>query len=95
MTVRREQITEALRAVFDPELGMSVVDLGLIHGVEIDGGRVGIRMTLTAPECPLHQVLPEWVRRAVLELPAVDDVQVAVTFDPPWTPDRIVHAPSR
>jgi metal-sulfur cluster biosynthetic enzyme len=95
MTVRREQITEVLRAVFDPELGMSVVDLGLIYGVEIDGGRVGICMTLTAPGCPLHQVLPEWVRRAVGELPGVNDVQVAVTFDPPWTPDRIVHTPSR
>ena len=49
MSVSRERITQALRAVFDPELGMSVVDLGLIYGVEIDGGRVRITMTLTDP----------------------------------------------
>jgi metal-sulfur cluster biosynthetic enzyme len=94
MSISREQITEALRTVFDPELGMSVVDLGLIYTIEIDAGRVSITMTLTARGCPLHESLVEWVRRAVSEVPGVEAVQVAVTFDPPWTPHRIARAPS-
>jgi len=91
MSISREQITQALRAVFDPELGMSVVDLGLVYGMEIDAGRVSITMTLTAQGCPLHESIAEWVRRAIRKIPGVEDVQVAVTFDPPWTPDRIVR----
>lgn len=95
MSVGREQVLEALRAVLDPELGMSVVELGLIYEVEIEAGRVSITMTLTAQGCPLHGALVEWVRRAVSEVPGVDTVEVIVTFDPLWTPHRIVRAPSR
>jgi metal-sulfur cluster biosynthetic enzyme len=89
MTVSREQVTEALREVFDPELGMSVVDLGLIYGVEIEAGRVHVEMTLTTQGCPLHGSMTEWVRQAVGRVPGVVDVTVALTFEPPWTPDRI------
>lgn len=89
MTVRLEQITEALREVFDPELGMSVVDLGLIYDVAIDAGRVRITMTLTTQGCPLHDSMTEWVRQAVGRIPGVEDVVVVIVFDPPWTPDRI------
>ena len=95
MSVGRERITQALRAVLDPELGMSVVDLGLIYGVEIEGGRVRVTMTLTAQGCPLHESLAEWVRRAIREVPGVEDVEVAVTFDPPWTPARMGRDASR
>jgi metal-sulfur cluster biosynthetic enzyme len=89
VSLSRECITSALRTVFDAELGMSVVDLGLIYGVDIDAGQVRITMTLTAPGCPLHEVMVEWVRQAVGRVPGVEDVQVVLTFDPPWTPDRI------
>jgi metal-sulfur cluster biosynthetic enzyme len=89
MRINPESITEALRAVFDPELGKSVMELGLIYGMEIEGGLVRITMTLTAQGCPLHDSLAEWVRRAIREVPGVDDVEVTLTFDPPWTPDRI------
>jgi metal-sulfur cluster biosynthetic enzyme len=89
MIVSRELITQALRDVFDPELGMSVVDLGLIYDVEIDAGRVRITMTLTTQGCPLHDSMTEWVRQAVGKIPGVEDVTVAITFEPPWTPDRI------
>ena len=91
MTLSGEQVTEALRAVFDPELGMSVVDLGLIYDVRIDGGRVGVTMTLTTQGCPLHDPMSEWVRRAIGSVPGVEDVTVAITFEPPWTPDRIAR----
>jgi metal-sulfur cluster biosynthetic enzyme len=89
MTVSREQVTEALREVFDPELGLSVVDLGLIYGVEIDADRVRVEMTLTTQGCPLHDSMAEWVRQAVGRVPGVLDVAVALTFEPPWTPDRM------
>ena len=89
MSASREQIIEALRDVFDPELGMSVVDLGLIYDVAIDAGRVQITMTLTTQGCPLHDSMAEWVRQAVGRIPGVEEVMVSIVFDPPWTPDRI------
>ena len=71
MSVGREQITQALRAVLDPELGMSVVDLGLIYGVEIDGGRVPVTMTLTAQGCPLHESIDRMGPAGDREVPGV------------------------
>ena len=82
-------MTDALRAVVDPELGLSVVDLGLIYGVVVEGGTVRVTMTLTAPGCPLHGVMADWVRRAVFGMAGVEEVDVRLTFDPPWTPARI------
>jgi metal-sulfur cluster biosynthetic enzyme len=89
MTIGRNQVTQALREVFDPELGMSVVDLGLIYDVQVDAGRVRITMTLTTQGCPLHDSMTEWVRQAVGRIPGVDQVEVAITFEPAWTPERI------
>jgi metal-sulfur cluster biosynthetic enzyme len=87
--VSHEQVMAALGRVVDPELGLSVAELGLIYGVEIRAGAVRVRMTLTSPGCPLHDAVPEWVRRAVSAIPGVDHVEVALTFDPPWSPARI------
>jgi metal-sulfur cluster biosynthetic enzyme len=89
MTVTRDQVTRALREVVDPELGMSIVELGLVYGIDVRDGAVAVTMTLTAPGCPLHDVMPRWVREAVARISGVETVDVAVTFDPPWTPDRI------
>jgi metal-sulfur cluster biosynthetic enzyme len=89
MTVTRDQVTRALREVVDPELGMSIVELGMVYGIDVRDGAVAVTMTLTAPGCPLHDVMPRWVREAVARIPGVETVDVAVTFDPPWTPDRI------
>ena len=89
MTIDREHIVRALGDVIDPELGMSVVELGLIYDVHAEGGRVAITMTMTAPGCPLHDTIADWVRQAVARIPGVESVAVAVTFEPPWTADRI------
>ena len=89
MSVTREQVVEALQQVLDPELGISVVDLGLIYDLAIDAGRVHVTMTLTAQGCALHESMAEWIRRAVAQIPGVDEVLVTIVFDPPWTPDRI------
>jgi AdoMet-dependent heme synthase len=92
-TVTAEQITDALREVLDPELGMSVVELGLIYGIEVSDGAVAITMTLTAPGCPIHEVMSEWVQRAAMTVPGVSRAEVTITFDPPWTPERIKLPP--
>ena len=89
------QVTEALGNVLDPELVMSVVELGLVYGIEIEGGRVAITMTLTAPGCPIHDAMAEWTEHAVKKIPGVTEVTVTITFDPPWTPDRIQLEPGR
>lgn len=88
-TPTREQVVRALSAVFDPELGMSVVELGLIYRIDIVNGAVNITMTLTAPGCPVHDVMPGWIHQAVTAVPGVETVDVRITFDPPWTPERI------
>lgn len=85
----RKQIVEALGGVLDPELGMSVVELGLIYDIEIVNGAVRITMTLTAPGCPVHDVMPSWIHQALMAVPGVETVDVHITFDPPWTPERI------
>jgi metal-sulfur cluster biosynthetic enzyme len=87
--VTRERVTEALRTVLDPELGLSVVELGLIYGIEVRNATVAVTMTLTAPGCPIHDVMPGWIRDAVMRIPGVEHVDVHLTFDPPWTPGRM------
>lgn len=83
-------LLEALREVDDPEIGMNIVDLGLVYGVEIDGGRVIVRMTMTSPACPLGESMAEDVRRAIRRAePDVEDVDVQVVWEPPWTPERM------
>jgi MoaA/NifB/PqqE/SkfB family radical SAM enzyme/metal-sulfur cluster biosynthetic enzyme len=91
----KAQVIDALRTVFDPELGMSIVDLGLVYDIQIADAHVRITMTLTAPGCPIHDVMPGWVSMAVKKVPGVEAVEVALTFDPPWTPERIQHPASR
>ena len=84
-------VTDALRAVLDPELGLSIVDLGLVYGIAVDAGAVRVIMTLTTRGCPLHDVMLEGARAAVARLSGVTRVDVALTFDPPWTPHRIAR----
>jgi metal-sulfur cluster biosynthetic enzyme len=86
-------VVEALRGVLDPELGMSVVDLGLIYEIEVTGDAVRIRATATTPGCPLRETLAAGMHAAVARVPGADDVTVTMTFDPPWTPDRIGQLP--
>lgn len=92
MSATREAVWEALEGVYDPELGLSLPALGLVYGIEVRAGEVRVIMTLTTPGCPLHDTMSQWVRHAVMAIPGVERVEVVVTFEPPWTPDRIRHA---
>jgi metal-sulfur cluster biosynthetic enzyme len=84
-----EEVVEALRVVEDPELGMDIVELGLLGDVEVDGSRVKVTYTLTSMACPVGPMIQEDIDRVVRELPGVEDVEAELTFDPPWTPDRM------
>ncbi|MHC2997473.1 putative Fe-S cluster assembly protein SufT [Tepidiphilus sp. HLB4] len=89
----RERILEVLRQIYDPEIPVNIVDLGLIYRLDIeeneDGARVEIDMTLTAPGCSLGPVLSEEVKQRVEQIPEVKEATVNVVFDPPWTSDRL------
>jgi metal-sulfur cluster biosynthetic enzyme len=87
--VDEEQVLEALSEVIDPELGLDFVELGLIYGVEIDGGRVSITFTLTTPACPIGPQVSEQIEEFVGELPGVEEVVPNMVFAPPWTPDKM------
>ena len=80
-----DQVVEACRSVYDPEIPVNIFDLGLVYTVEISGeNSVTIAMTLTAPGCPVAGEMPGWVAAAVEPLAGVRDVNVEMTFDPPW-----------
>jgi FeS assembly SUF system protein len=86
-------ILDAIRTVFDPEIPVNIVELGLIYDIVVDAaGVAGIRMTLTAPGCPAAQSLPVEVARKAKGVPGVTDARVDVVWDPPWTKDRMSDA---
>ena len=84
-----DEVTDALREVIDPELGLDFVELGLIYEVEVDGGSVHVTYTLTSPGCPIGPQVSEQIEEFVGELDGVDEVQPTMTFAPPWTPERM------
>jgi metal-sulfur cluster biosynthetic enzyme len=84
-----DEVTDALREVIDPELGLDFVELGLIYSVEVDEGNVHVTFTLTSPGCPIGPQVSEQIGEFVGELDGVNDVQSTMTFSPPWTPERM------
>jgi len=83
-----DEVTEALRDVIDPELGLDFVELGLIYEIDInDSGTVKVTYTLTSPGCPIGPQVSEQIEEFVGELDGVNDVQPTMTFSPPWTPE--------
>ena len=85
----KDEVIDALRQVEDPELGMDIVDLGLLYDVEVEGPRVKVTHTLTSMGCPVGPMIQEDIHRVTSELDGVDDIDVELTWDPPWTPERM------
>jgi FeS assembly SUF system protein len=86
-------LVEAVSKVFDPEIPVNIYELGLIYSLDVDAhANVQVRMTLTAPACPAAQTIPIDVERRIREVPGVNDVKVAVVWDPPWTRDKMSDA---
>lgn len=90
--VTPEALMARLATVMDPELGIDIVGLGLVYAADLRDGVARVRMTTTTPACPIGAYLEQSIRRALLEIPGVIDVEVEVTHDPPWSPDRMSAA---
>ncbi|MGQ1946317.1 SUF system Fe-S cluster assembly protein [Geofilum sp. OHC36d9] len=83
-------VINALKTVYDPEIPVNIYDLGLIYEVDVEeDGRVRILMTLTSPNCPVAESLPQEVHDTVSDLPGITNVEVNMTFDPPWDRDML------
>lgn len=89
MAVTEKDIRTALKGVKDPELGLDLVVLGLIYDVEVDGDHVDAVMSLTSPMCPVAGQIVEDVKTAIEAVDGIESAEVELTFDPPWTPERI------
>lgn len=88
--ITKKDVEKVLKKIPDPEIGVSLWDLGLIYNIDIDkkSGKVEILMTLTSMGCPLFEVMEGQIRKEVIKLKGVKHVGVTLTFEPPWTPDR-------
>ncbi len=87
--VNQSAVTEQLRTVIDPELGVNIVDLGLVYDAEVVDGVARVLMTTTTPACPIGAYLSDGIRWALLGLDGVLDVAVELTHEPPWSPDKM------
>jgi len=85
MGVTKEKIYEALKNVRDPEIGFNIVDLGLVYDVEVQNGKVNIKMTLSSPSCPLSGTILSWVESAVRNLEGTEDVDIELVWEPKWS----------
>ena len=89
----KAEVVAAISECYDPEIPVNVYDLGLIYDIEVtDGGRVGLVMTLTSPHCPVAEILPGQVRTRVEQVDGVDEVELELTWDPPWNPEMMSEA---
>jgi metal-sulfur cluster biosynthetic enzyme len=84
-----EDVEEALSNVIDPELGLDFVELGLIYGIEVEGGDVHVTFTLTTPGCPIGPQVSEQMQEFGGEIPGVEEVIPNMVFTPPWSPDKM------
>jgi metal-sulfur cluster biosynthetic enzyme len=85
----KDEVVEALREVEDPELGMDIVELGLMYDVEVEGPKVKVIHSLTSIGCPAGPMIQEGIHDAAASVPGVEEVEVELTWDPPWTPERM------
>jgi metal-sulfur cluster biosynthetic enzyme len=85
----KEEVVEALRQVEEPELGMDIVELGLYYDAEIDGNDVKVTYSLTSMGCPAGQMIQDDIDRVLSEIPGVGSVSSELTFEPPWTPEKM------
>jgi metal-sulfur cluster biosynthetic enzyme len=85
----KEEVVEALRQVEDPELGMDIVELGLMYDVEVEGPKVHVTYTLTSIGCPVGPMIQEQIQEFAAQVPGVEEVEAELTWEPPWSPERM------
>lgn len=89
MKINKKSIMEKLKNVPDPELGISIVDLGLVYDVKIDKGNVRVIMTLTTMGCPLFDLIERPIKEELKKIKEVKNIDVELTFEPPWSPEKM------
>lgn len=87
--VSQNQVVDKLRLCLDPELGVNIVDLGLVYAINIEGSKIGVIMTLTTPGCPLDSYFVQDITAKLKQLKGITDVSVEMTFEPPWSPSKM------
>ena len=93
MSELKEKIVSEIKKIYDPEIPVNIYELGLIYKIEIDDtNKVEVEMTLTTPNCPVAESLPKMVKDNILKLDDVDDVNLKLVWDPPWTKDKMSEA---
>ena len=93
MSERKDKVILEIKKIFDPEIPVNIYELGLIYKIDIkDAKKVSIEMTLTSPNCPVAESLPKMVKNNILKLDGVDDVDLKLVWDPPWTKDKMSEA---
>ena len=90
-SVAAEALLDALRQVYDPEIPVNIIDLGLVYGLKVEGGKVNVTMTLTAIGCPVAGEVMADVQERAKETPGVESCEVDLTFEPMWTPERMTE----
>jgi metal-sulfur cluster biosynthetic enzyme len=85
----KEEVVDALRQVEDPELGMDIVELGLMYDVEVEGPKVHVTYTLTSMGCPVGPMIQEQIQEFAAQVPGVEEVEAELTWSPPWSPEKM------
>ena len=90
MSDLKEKIIKEVKKIYDPEIPVNIYELGLIYNIQVnDDRKVNIEMTLTSPNCPVAESLPNMVKENILKIDGVEDVDLKLVWDPPWTKDRM------
>ena len=88
----KNKIIEEIRKIYDPELPVNIYELGLIYDIKVEGQKAEIKMTLTTPNCPVAESLPKEVKEGVMQVEEINDVDLQLVWDPPWTKDMMSDA---
>ena len=88
----KEKIIEEIKKIYDPEIPVNIYELGLIYDVQVDNNLARIKMTLTSPNCPVAESLPNDVKDGAMQVEEIEDVDVQLVWDPPWTKDMMSDA---
>ena len=88
----KDKIIAEIRKIYDPELPVNIYELGLIYDIKVNGSKAEIKMTLTTPNCPVAESLPKEVKESAMQVDGIDDVELVLVWDPPWTKDMMSDA---
>ena len=88
----KNKIIDEIKKIYDPELPVNIYELGLIYDIKVNGSKAEIKMTLTTPNCPVAESLPKEVKEGAMQVDEIDDVDLQLVWDPPWTKDMMSDA---